>query len=146
MRVVEWIGIIILLIPATLGLLFIRREIISHGGGTIEVSMRLSTMVDGRGWSSGVARFDGDELRWYRVFSFAPRPRRVLTRSGLAVESRRRPGGPERLALPPDWVILQCGSPRGTVEIAMAPATVTGFLSWLESAPPGAIAQRAAYS
>jgi Protein of unknown function (DUF2550) len=25
------------------------------------------------------------------------------------------------------------------VEIAMAPSTVTGFLSWLEAAPPGTV-------
>ena len=37
----------------------------------------MSTVAAGR---PGIARFVGDELHWYRVFSFALRPRRVLNR------------------------------------------------------------------
>src|SRR5258706_556379 len=112
MRIIEWIGIGVLLLLCALGALFARREIIARGGGTIELSFRLSTFIAGRGWSPGIARFDGDELRWYRVFSFAPRPRRVLSRRGLAVQSRRVPDSPELMALPDDWVVLNCTSNR----------------------------------
>jgi hypothetical protein len=101
-------------------------------------------MVSGRGWSHGLARFAGDDLRWYRVFSFSPRPRRVLCRCSLQIQSRRRPDGPERLALPADWVVVRCVDRRTTVEIAMAEATLTGFLSWIEAAPPGAASRRLA--
>jgi hypothetical protein len=41
--------------------------------------------------------------------------------------------------MPADWVILRCTSNHAPVEIAMARSTVTGFLSWLEAAPPGAV-------
>ena len=142
MRIVEWIGIGVVILLCALGALFFRREIIARGGGTIELSFRLSTMIAGRGWSPGIARFDGDELRWYRVFSFALRPRRVLSRRGLAVESRRLPESPELLVLPEDWVVLRCTSNRAPVEIAMAESTLTGFLSWIEAAPPGATTMR----
>jgi hypothetical protein len=137
MRIIEWIGIGVVILLCALGALFARREIIARGGGTIELSFRLSTMITGRGWSSGIARFDGDELRWYRVFSFALRPSRVLSRRGLAVQGRRVPDSPELLVLPDDWVIVRCTSNRAPVEIAMAEATLTGFLSWIEAAPPG---------
>jgi hypothetical protein len=137
MRIIEWIGIGVLILLCVLGVLFVRREIIARGRGTIELSLRLSTMIAGRGWSPGIARFVGDELRWYRVFSFALRPRRVLSRRSLAVESRRLPDSPELLALPENWVIVRCTSNHAPVEIAMAEATLTGFLSWIEAAPPG---------
>jgi hypothetical protein len=142
MRIIEWIGIGVLILVCALGVLFVRREIITRGRGTIELSLRLSTMVAGRGWSPGIARFHGDELRWYRVFSLALRPRRVLSRRSLAVQGRRAPDASERLVLPEHWVILRCSTRRAVVEIAMAESTLTGFLSWMEAAPPGGAAMR----
>lgn len=143
MEILEGFGIGVVLLVLILGVLFARREIIGHGGGTIELSLRLTSVVSGRGWSPGVARFVDDELRWYRVFSFSPRPRRVLSRRGLAITERRAPQGPEQLILPPDWVVLRCvrtstgTNGRVPVEIAMAETALTGFLSWIEAAPPG---------
>lgn len=137
MWILVWAAIGILVVFGIVAGFFLRREFVARGGGTIEVSLRLSTMVTGRGWAPGFARFGADEFSWYRMFSLAFRPRRVLARRGLAVQSRRLPDGPERLVLPGDWVILRCLSQQAPVEIAMAESTVTGFLSWLESAPPG---------
>ena len=139
MEILEWIGIGVLALLAAIGVLFARRALLARAGGTIRLHLRLSTMISGRGWSPGFARFAGDELRWYRMFSVALRPKRVLSRRGLVVQSRREPTGQEKLALPPDWVILRCVGRQATVEIAMARSTVTGFLSWLESAPPGTL-------
>jgi hypothetical protein len=136
-----WEGIVIgtLVLLAALVLLFVRRWLLVRHGGTIELYLRVSNLVIGRGWAPGFARFAGEKLRWYRMFSFSPRPRRVLARRGLAVESRRSPSGSERFSLPDDWVVLRCTSHHAPVEIAMAPSTVTGFLSWIEAAPPGAV-------
>jgi hypothetical protein len=137
MQIFEWIGVGVLILICALATLFARREIIARGRGTIELSFRLTTLIAGRGWSPGIARFNGDELRWYRVFSFAPRPRRILSRRNLAFESRRVPDSPELMSLPGDWVVVRCTSNHAPVEIAMAEATLTGFLSWIEAAPPG---------
>jgi hypothetical protein len=138
MLVLEWIGVGVLILLAAVGVLFIRRGLMARAG-TIRLNLRVSTMLDGRGWSPGFGRFVGEELRWYRMFSFAIRPKRVLSRRGLVIERRRSPEGQERLTMPPDWVILRCISHQAPVEIAMAKSTVTGFMSWLESAPPGAV-------
>ncbi len=144
MRIIEDIGIVLLatlvFVLLCLSTLFARRAVIAHGGGTIELSIRLSTLVPGRGWAVGIGRFSGDELRWYRLFSFSLRPRRVLSRRSLTVERRRLPDERERLVLPGDWTIIRCGSRHGVVEIAMAVRTLAGFLSWVEAAPPGAVA------
>lgn len=142
MLVVEGIGVGVLVVLAALLVLFVRRALVTRSGGIIRLSVRVSTMLDGRGWSPGFGRFTDSELRWYRMFSFAIRPKRVLARRGLAVERRRLPEGQERLSMPADWVILRCTSHQAPVEIAMAQSTVTGFLSWLEAAPPGAVSPR----
>ncbi len=136
MLALEVLGISAAVLILLLVALFFRRRLLMRGGGTITLQVRVVTMVPGRGWSPGVGRFVGDELRFYRMFSFAVRPKRVLSRQGLAVERRRVPEGPERLSMPTDWVILRCTSFQAPIEIAMAASTVTGFLSWLEAAAP----------
>jgi hypothetical protein len=84
-----------------------------------------------------VARYNGDRVEWYRVFSYSPRPRRTLERSAIEVAGRRVPEGEEELALLSDHVILACLH-RGTrLELAMSEDALTGFLAWLEAAPPG---------
>src|SRR5690349_22149061 len=143
MRFFEGVGVGVLIMLCGLLLIFVRREWISRAGGTIDMNMRLSTFVPGRGWAPGLGRFSGDELRWYRVFSFGLRPRRVLVRHGLVVEDRRAPEGQERLAMPAGWVVVRCrGRFSGRsepVEIALAETAYHGFQSWLEAAPPGAV-------
>ena len=121
-----------------LGAFLIRRITLLRGGGTVEMSLRLyPNGHEGRGWSLGVGRFMGDELQWFRTFSLSPRPKRILLRYDLEVLERRRPVGGENLALMADSVVLGCANEAGPVELAMTEGAETGFLSWLESAPPG---------
>jgi hypothetical protein len=127
----------VLLVVVPMLLLTGRRRLLSRGGGTVELSLRLREGSNGRGWVLGVGRFDGDALDWYRVFSPAMRPRRTLSRRDLAVVAQRAPVGPERFALQPGAVVLECRSTAGPVQLAMNPSAVTGFLAWLEAAPPG---------
>jgi Protein of unknown function (DUF2550) len=55
------------------------------------------------------------------------------------VVDRRSPRGPEVFALLADAVVVRCldGEGPGSVELAMGQDTLTGFLAWLESSPPG---------
>jgi hypothetical protein len=136
MQILEFLGICIGALLVLLFAIFFRRRLLMAGGGTIRLQVRVTTMVPGRGWSTGIGQFVGDELRFHRMFSFAVRPKRVLNRRVLTVEQRRLPEGPERLSMPGHWVILRCAVAAAQVEIAMAESTVTGFLSWLEAGPP----------
>jgi len=123
---------------AGLGAFLVRRITLLRGGGTVEMSLRLyPDGQHGRGWALGVGRFVGDELQWFRTFSLSPRPKRVLSRHDLSVTGRRRPIGGESLALMSGSIVLACANPSGPVDLAMTEAAETGFLSWLESAPPG---------
>src|SRR4051812_30041586 len=137
MQILEVIGICIVALLLVLFALFFRQRLLMLGGGTIRLQVRVTTMVPGRGWSTGLGQFVGDELRFHRMFSFAVRPKRVLDRRLLTVEQQRLPEGPERLTMPGYWVILRCTTGPAHLEIAMAESTVTGFLSWLEAGPPG---------
>ncbi|WP_405588035.1 DUF2550 domain-containing protein [Streptomyces sp. NBC_01190] len=126
----------------------LRRRLIQRPGGTFDCSMRLAPPEDaeppaagaapgGKGWVYGVSRYNGDRVEWFRVFSYAPRPRRVLDRPAIEVLGRRDPQGSEELALLSDAVVLSCRH-RGTrLELAMSDDALTGFLAWLEAAPPG---------
>lgn len=118
-----------------------RRWLLARHGGTVEMSLRLRTGNRGRGWVLGTGRYVGDELQWFRVFSLAPRPRRTLSRRGLRVVQRRSPNGPERLALQAGMVVLECTSTDGPVQIAIGQSALTGFLSWLEAAATGPLAE-----
>jgi Protein of unknown function (DUF2550) len=84
-----------------------------------------------------MARYAGDGLEWYRVFSLSPRPKQVVARRDLVIRGRRRPQGAEAMALLPGAVAVECGVDGRTVELAMSPDAMTGLLAWLEAAPPG---------
>jgi hypothetical protein len=91
----------------------------------------------GKGWVFGIGRYNHDSVEWFRVFSYAPRPRKVLKRSRIEVLHRRTPEGQEELALLSGAVVLTCLHAGEPVELAMSEDALTGFLAWLEAAPPG---------
>lgn len=144
MRILEGIAVGVFVLLVGLLLLFLRRAVIVRNTGTIELSWRMSSVLPGRGWSPGIGRFAGDELRWYRIFSYSIRPRRILSRTALALEGRRAPDEAERLVLDADWVIVRCTSRGVPTEIAMSQSTLAGFLSWIEAVPPGTVSTRMA--
>jgi uncharacterized protein DUF2550 len=117
--------------------LVIRRRWISRHGGTFEFSVRVRPTKAGRGWVLGLGRYSADVLEWFRIFSVAPRPTLVFDRADLSFEGRRDPDGPESYSLYSGHVIVQCRTSRGLLEVAMSPEALTGFLAWLEAAPPG---------
>ncbi len=154
-------GAVVVLVLLGLFVFGLRRRLIQRSGGTFDCSLRwdvpprpdavaataASEGADvprtdagepsGKGWVYGVARYSGDRVEWFRVFSYAPRPRRLLERSAIEVIARRTPQGEEELALLSDAVVLACRH-RGTrLELAMSEDALTGFLAWLEAAPPG---------
>ena len=110
----------------------LRRRFLLSGLGA--VTMWLRPGGSGR-WSVGVAWYGGDSLLWYRALSLSVRPQHRLCRSEFRVQSRRG-AGRDDVALPEDVVVLSCATAEGPRDLAMDSSTVTGFLSWVESAPP----------
>ncbi|MEU6387047.1 DUF2550 domain-containing protein [Streptomyces bauhiniae] len=134
-------GIVVALVVVGLFLFGLRRRLIQRSGGTFDCSLRWDVAeqseMNGKGWSYGIARYNGDRIEWFRVFSYALRPRRVLERSRIEVAGRRLPEGEEELALLSDSVVLACVHQGIRLELAMSEDALTGFLAWLEAAPPG---------
>ncbi|MEU5877581.1 DUF2550 domain-containing protein [Spirillospora sp. NPDC047279] len=119
----------------------VRRWLFVRGGGAVECSLRVlsqngETRAPGA-WRLGIGRYKGDVLNWHRVFGFRRRPRQVIHRRGLVVSGRRRPEGEEAAGLLPDVTVIEVRDGDLTAELAMSPSALTGFLSWLEAAPPG---------
>jgi hypothetical protein len=114
-----------------------RRFLLERGGGTVECGLR---RLSGNGaWRLGVASYQRDELRWYHVFGILLRPEEVFPRRTLIVISRRLPEPSEEASFGPGRIVVECraGDDGGYVELAMSESALTGFLSWLEAAPPG---------
>ena len=120
------------LLAAVVVAFLLRRRFLLSGLGAVTMWLRPAHSAR---WSVGVAWFGDDSLLWYRALSLAVRPQRRLPRADLRVEVRRE-AAPDDLALPADVVVLTCQTVDGPQDLAMEPSTLTGFLSWVESAPP----------
>lgn len=115
-----------------------RRNLIERGGS---VDCGLRRRRDRR-WRPGLAEYRPFELRWHPVFGVRLRPTEVFPRRLLRVVARRPADAVEatRLGLGPGAVVVECetGAGQGHVELALSEDALTGFLAWLEAAPPGA--------
>jgi Protein of unknown function (DUF2550) len=132
-----WIvGLVLVATVVVVVLLAWRRLRLLRKGG-VHVALRGRRDDTGRGWQLGVGRYQGDEFVWYRVLSVRSGPDRVIRREGLEIDTRREPTGPETYAMPLGSMVISCHGSDGEVEIAMGVDAMTGFLSWLESSPPG---------
>ncbi|MCA0293976.1 MAG: DUF2550 domain-containing protein [Actinobacteria bacterium] len=141
----DWLGItetvaltlvVLLLLPVAF--LGIRRRWLSRQGGLFDCSVRLSTKTPGTGWVLGVARYSGDNLEWFRAFSISVRPRLIFPRSQARAGQQREPDSIESVLLYDDQRIVRMEIADGSSwELAMSVPSLTGLLSWLESAPPG---------
>ncbi len=138
--VLDALAAAVVLALLAIAVLAVRRRVITRRGGTFDCSLRLRPARSGKGWALGIGRYSGESLEWYRVFSYATRPRHVMARRELQIVDRRVPEGSEVFSLLSGAVIVRCreGSDTGSiVEFAMGEDALTGFLSWLEAAPPG---------
>jgi hypothetical protein len=124
------VGLVVLVVAVVF---LLRRRFLLSGLGAVTMWLRPAGSPR---WSVGVAWYGGDALLWYRALSLSVRPQQRLCRAEFRVEAQR-PAGRDDLALPDDVLVLECVTAEGPRELAMDRSTVTGFLSWLESAPPG---------
>ena len=144
MGAAELVGVVLLLaVLAVAVALLVRRMQLLRGGG-VDVSLRRRVVRGATGWHVGVGRYRGDELCWFRLTSLWPGPTVVVDRTLLEIVDRRVPTEAEVAAIPAAGVVLRCRTPARTVELAMAPGVLTGFLAWLEATPPGRTGYRQA--
>jgi hypothetical protein len=109
-----------------------RQRYMLRVSGAIPVAIQ----VHGARWTYGVARFVGDELRWYRAIGFGTRPTKVMSRADLRILTRRAPGPAELSSLPGTAVVVECLDHERTWVLAFSESAFTGFVSWLEATAP----------
>jgi hypothetical protein len=127
------------------GLVMRRWRVIRSGG--VDVSLRRvksSRPTSTRGWNLGLMHYQGDEVAWFRVISLSRGAEVRLSRRDLEIVDRRHPGPSEEHVVAADATVLRCRDRQRTVELAMSREVLTGFLSWLESNPPGTFGDRRA--
>jgi len=136
------VGAALLLLLLWFVALLMRRRWLSRSGGTFELSLRARSSYGPRGratsgWVLGVGRYSGDALEFFRIFSISPWPLQVLQRDQLEYAGQRQPSQGESQLLYAGHVIIACVDREGAVELALSPRALTGFVAWLEAAPPG---------
>ena len=129
----------VLVLVALLLVLQVLRRLQHLRRGGVDVAVRpsvgdLGDAGDGRGWHSGIARYRGDQFRWYRISGLGTAPTVVFDRTEIEIVDRR-PGWPSEQR--GSSTVLRCRVAGGVYELAMAPDVLTGFSSWLEATPPG---------
>lgn len=117
--------------------LFGRRRWLAKQGWVFDCSLRALTTTLSSGWMLGVARLNGENLEWYRVFSASFRPAMTLRRRATQLASLRETNPAERAILYDQTRVAQLRGESASVEVAMSEENLTAFLSWLEAAPPG---------
>lgn len=144
---------VLLVMVALVVALVVRRRWLSRSSATFECSARLDVplvVVPLGGvvtddptprarWALGVARYRGEQLEWFRYFSVSWRPRLSWRRSGISVVENRSPDAVEAVSLYAAHRIVRIGSVGQQYELAMDAGSITGFMAWLEAAPPGTV-------
>ncbi|MFC7621801.1 DUF2550 domain-containing protein [Microlunatus sp. GCM10028923] len=151
-----WIGavvvalVILVLVVLPLVSLALRQRWVTRQGSAFECSMRLRPVAVGQlqadqtpstNWVLGVARYSHDRVEWFRFFSFSPFPRMTFRRNGSRVVDTRDPDPAEAVALYDGQRVVRIAiGHQESIEVwelAMSSDSLTGFLAWLEAAPPG---------
>jgi len=139
------LGVCVVVVVLALPIVFVvlRVRWLTRMGGSFECSLQVDRSTPGAGWAFGVARYVGEDLEWFRYYAFALRPGLRVSRQEGQVVTVRDPGPLEALSLYGGHRIveLQAGEAPDvrSWDLAMSSESVTGFLSWIEAAPPGQV-------
>jgi hypothetical protein len=137
----------LVLVAAAAACLVLRRRVITRRGGVVECWLR--SHATGR-WQHGLAEYRSSELYWHRSLSLRIRPSAAFDRRGLVVAGSRLASSGEADWLGPGTMVVTCQArPRPTraaqlsrcadpdvIMLAMTQGALTGYLAWLEAAPP----------
>lgn len=130
------LAVLALLILAALLLvaLAVRSRWITRYGGTFECCYGRDDL---RRFRRGIARYNGDRLECFRWLSLVLVPSLVVDRADVMDTSRRAPRAREAYFLGVDSPVVVCIELRsGTALLALDESSLTGLLSWVDSAPP----------
>ena len=120
---------------------FIRQRLLVKGRGAFICGLRTCGGDKPGSWMLGMARYVPGRFEWYRVLDPRLAPTIVLDRGPLSFVEHHHPTRDDAMPFSVDGeiVTVTTGRPRraATVQLVVNHQTLTGFVSWAESAPPG---------
>jgi hypothetical protein len=136
-------GVFVVLVVLLAVSLIARGALLRRNGASLPCALRICSSRVGHGWRLGTVRYSPRHLQWFRIFSLSPGAKFTFARRRIEVVGRRAPRGFELHSIPHGAVVVRCNTTTAEgdsleVEFAMSERALTGFLAWLESAPPGA--------
>jgi hypothetical protein len=120
------VAMVVTLVLLLAALIVLRGVLLARSRGSVPCRLRAGE----GGWQSGVARYADGELHWIPLLGVRLRPRHAIARRGLVISARREIDG--------GLYAVDCGGTTRDMSLAMSADALTGFLAWLESAPPSA--------
>ncbi|GAA1717943.1 DUF2550 domain-containing protein [Propioniferax innocua] len=131
-----WVIAVLACVGIPLVWLYARRRWLSRSGGTFDCALRPSG--GNKPWQLGAARYQGEYLEWFRIFSLGLSPRFRMRRSTMHVLESREAEPADELYGDERVLEVEFGTAKGErqVEVAMDHESATGLLSWIEAAPP----------
>ena len=137
-------GAVVLLVLAGLFAFGVRRRLIQRSGGTFDCNLRweVSRAGGGRNPAAKAGRTASPATTVTRSSGSGssptpPAPAASWSAAPSRCCERRPPQGEEELALSSDAIVLACAAPARGWNWRMSEDALTGFLAWLEAAPPG---------
>ena len=125
---------ILFLAALSLVALAVRSRWIIRYGGTFECCYARDDLSRFR---RGIARYSGDRLECFRWLSLRVVPGLVVDRADVIDTSRRAPRAGEAYLLGVDSpVVVRIELRTGAALLALDESSLTGLLSWVDSAPP----------
>lgn len=137
-----WSAVLFLLVlVVVLALPFIglvaRRRWLAARGWVVDCTLRFRSAAPGSGWMLGVARFNEEDLEWYRILSLDIRPRVVVRRGEALISVTRPPTREEGFSLYGEQRLVDVETDSLAVTLALSPDDMMAFLSWSEAGAPG---------
>jgi len=142
----DWVGtaetigwVFLCLLAVSVVVLLVRRSVIISHGGVFDCGLRRWKDDNPQGWALGMARYSGNQFKWYRMFALIPRHSLQLSRSEIVLGEIRRMDALESLQLFDDQLVVEL-KPAGSQprrDLSMSRQSLVGFTSWLEAAPVG---------
>lgn len=125
---------LLILAAVVLVALTVRSRWITRLGGTFECCYASDDL---RRFRRGIARYNGDRLECFRWLSMLIVPSMVVDRADVMDTSRREPRAREAYFLGVDSpVVVRIELRSGAALLALDESSLTGLLSWVDSAPP----------
>jgi len=142
----DWLGaletfglVCLCLLVLVIIVLLVRRGVIISHGGVFDCGLRRWKDGNPGGWALGMARYSGNQFKWYRMFAVLPRRSFQMERDDMVLGETRRMDSVESLQLFDDQVVVELRPRAGQqrLDLSMSRPSLVGLSAWLESAPIG---------